>query len=571
MASSNNRLSREESKKAKEIEEMRKAGTLAPDVDEDGNMINPHIPLYMSQAPWYLNATEGVGLKFQKDNKDRSVKQGSAARGVADNWQQNKKGVGKGRDEFGVKINPHKGRRKRGEVEEVEAPRDTGYDESFDGKHDRWNGWDNSQYKEVIDRYEKIEAERRKKKAQEVDEKFKRNAMRKEEKKKKKEAKRKLKEKKLAEKQAKASEGEGTDSDSDSDSDSDDSDSDDDDMKMTEDISLGAGFDNHEGGSKGIRTTVRNLRIREDTAKYLYNLDPSSAYYDPKTRSMRADPRPHLDAKDKLYAGDNMRKATGETGDFTDEQLYAWEASQRGQNLTMEAAPSAAHFMHKKFQGKKESLADRQKRLLAEKYGNAAAEAPDTALLLGQSEQYVEYGRDGRVIKGEDKVVPKTKYAEDVHLGNHSAVWGSWYDKNTRRWGFSCCQQTSRQAYCVPAQQQQQAISDAEAMPPPPAMSSEAGDADIQQPGEMLEVVKLSKKEQREKEKKEKEESDERLAKALAREKKLAKKKKGGEDDDDDDKKRKYNSMKSTDVTDEDMEAYKMAKLRDDDPMAKFL
>ena len=38
------------------------------------------------------------------------------------------------------------------------------------------------------------------------------------------------------------------------------------------------------------RTTVRNLRIREDTAKYLYNLDPSSAFYDPKTRSMRENP-----------------------------------------------------------------------------------------------------------------------------------------------------------------------------------------------------------------------------------------------------------------------------------------
>ena len=36
--------------------------------------------------------------------------------------------------------------------------------------------------------------------------------------------------------------------------------------------------------------SVRNLRIREDTAKYLRNLDPDSAYYDPKTRSMRENP-----------------------------------------------------------------------------------------------------------------------------------------------------------------------------------------------------------------------------------------------------------------------------------------
>jgi len=38
------------------------------------------------------------------------------------------------------------------------------------------------------------------------------------------------------------------------------------------------------------RITVRNLRIREDTAKYLYNLDPHGAYYDPKSRSMRENP-----------------------------------------------------------------------------------------------------------------------------------------------------------------------------------------------------------------------------------------------------------------------------------------
>lgn len=38
------------------------------------------------------------------------------------------------------------------------------------------------------------------------------------------------------------------------------------------------------------RITVRNLRIREDTAKYLYNLNSESAYYDPKSRSMRENP-----------------------------------------------------------------------------------------------------------------------------------------------------------------------------------------------------------------------------------------------------------------------------------------
>lgn len=46
------------------------------------------------------------------------------------------------------------------------------------------------------------------------------------------------------------------------------------------------------------RITVRNLRIREDTAKYLRNLDPNSAYYDPKTRSMRDNPNPQVPSEE---------------------------------------------------------------------------------------------------------------------------------------------------------------------------------------------------------------------------------------------------------------------------------
>lgn len=47
---------------------------------------------------------------------------------------------------------------------------------------------------------------------------------------------------------------------------------------------------------------TRNLRIREDTAKYLLNLDVNSAHYDPKTRSMREDPLPDVDPNEKFYA-----------------------------------------------------------------------------------------------------------------------------------------------------------------------------------------------------------------------------------------------------------------------------
>merc|ERR1712146_408989 len=62
------------------------------------------------------------------------------------------------------------------------------------------------------------------------------------------------------------------------------------------------------GGSTG---TIRNLRIREDTAKYLINLDQDSAYYDPKSRSMREDPNPTGDRKMRKYVGDNIIRTSG--------------------------------------------------------------------------------------------------------------------------------------------------------------------------------------------------------------------------------------------------------------------
>ena len=62
-------MTREERRKKREVEEARKAGTLPPEVDNEGNMINPHVPEFMSRAPWYLNQEDGGGLKHQKVQK----------------------------------------------------------------------------------------------------------------------------------------------------------------------------------------------------------------------------------------------------------------------------------------------------------------------------------------------------------------------------------------------------------------------------------------------------------------------------------------------------------------------
>eukprot|EP00494_Astrolonche_serrata_P031211 UN31480 len=47
--------SRDNFRKNKELEELRKLGVAPPAEDENGFYINPHIPAYMKDAPWYVN------------------------------------------------------------------------------------------------------------------------------------------------------------------------------------------------------------------------------------------------------------------------------------------------------------------------------------------------------------------------------------------------------------------------------------------------------------------------------------------------------------------------------------
>ena len=82
-------------------------------------------------------------------------------------------------------------------------------------------------------------------------------------------------------------------------------------------------------------------------------------------------------------------------------------------------------------------------------------EAPDVIT----TENYVEYDRKGNVVKGMAEVseerganvqpVPKSKYEEDLYPGNHTSIWGSWYNREEMKWGYACCHQCVRNAYCT--------------------------------------------------------------------------------------------------------------------------
>ncbi|KAI5394918.1 hypothetical protein KIW84_061510 [Lathyrus oleraceus] len=208
------------------------------------------------------------------------------------------------------------------------------------------------------------------------------------------------------------------------------------------------------GGSTG---TVRNLCLREDTTKYLWNLNVNSAHYDPKTRSMREDPLPVAHPNEKFYEGDNQYRNSGQALEYKDLNKHTQEAFDKGQDVHIQASPSQAELLYKNFKIMKEKVRSQMKETILEKYGNAADwDKLPRELLLGQSEMQLEYDRAGRIIKGQllfnslisisidvfqqEAAFPRSKYEEDILINNHATVWG-----------YKCCMQTILNSYCTGA------------------------------------------------------------------------------------------------------------------------
>jgi len=319
------------------------------------------------------------------------------------------------------------------------------------------------------------------------------------------------------------------------------------------------------------RTTIRNLRIREDTAKYLRNLDPDSAFYDPKSRSMRENPNPDKNPEEVGFAGDNFIRDTGEAQQFDQIRRYAWESFARGKDIHLQAAPSQVEIMFQKDQKEQEVKRLQIKNEILEQYGGQEyLNTLPKELLIAQTEHYIEYSSDGKIIKGQDKAIPKSKFQEDVCINNHTSVWGSyWVDG---KWGYACCKTTIKNSYCTGELKQldnpgtkNSYVVDPKAPPSIPQLtptvpkpsSSDAEEAS-DNPPDPKNKDKKSKKERKTKKSKK--------GKKRKRESKE-------EANTDDDRKRKYNSLQADiiEVTEEEMENYKQKRLKFDDPMKGFI
>jgi pre-mRNA-processing factor SLU7 len=364
---------------------------------------------YISQAPWYLD-TGAPSLNHQRKNEedkkadawyDRGAKAGPAAKkfrkGACENcgaMTHKKQDCLERPRRRGAKFT-NKDIQADEVVQEIAA--------GYDAKRDRWNGYDVAEHKKVYEEYAAIDAARQKLREEEIDNQTTTDLA-------------------AVRKVAKASKAEGKEGDADFGS-SDEEDADEDKYADAADA-VGQKMDTKT------RITVRNLRIREDTAKYLINLDPESAYYDPKTRSMRDAPNKNIPAEEvrtdlffpckrlnesqAVFAGDNFFRYSGEAQDVQQLQLFAWQAAARGNDVHLNANPTQGELLHHEFKQKKEELKDTSKISILAKYGGAKyLQTAPKELLQGQTEDYVEYSRTGQVIKGREKAKAKSKYPED--------------------------------------------------------------------------------------------------------------------------------------------------------------
>ena len=230
-------------------------------------------------------------------------------------------------------------------------------------------------------------------------------------------------------------------------------------------------------------TATRNLRIREDTAKYLLNLDLDSAKYDPKTRSM-VDSGATTDQAAALVAEEGFMKSSGDAAEFDAASRAAWESQERGDRnkIHLQANPTSGEYFRRKEAEESQAKRKHQHKDLLEKYGAQEQHQRDLAKGGGVSEidRFVEYDEKGK-IKGQQPVKVKSSYAENVLINNHTSVWGSWW--KDFQWGYSCCHSTVKNSYCT-GEEGKIAVAEADRLENTEAISED--DA----PNEELEVKK---------------------------------------------------------------------------------
>ncbi|KAL2260192.1 hypothetical protein VTK26DRAFT_5879 [Humicola hyalothermophila] len=195
------------------------------------------------------------------------------------------------------------------------------------------------------------------------------------------------------------------------------------------------------------KTIKQSMRIREDTAKYLLNLDSDSAKYNPKKRAL-VDGGAIGDKSAQLFAEEAFLRASGEAAEFEKAQRYAWEAQEKtgDTSLHLQANPTAGELRRKKESEEREAKRRKRAEMLASQYGEQPTVPDALRTAITESETFVEYDEAG-LIKGAPRKAAKSKYPEDVFNNNHTSVWGSWW--SDFKWGYACCHSFVKNSYCT--------------------------------------------------------------------------------------------------------------------------
>jgi len=257
-------------------------------------------------------------------------------------------------------------------------------------------------------------------------------------------------------------------------------------------------------------------------------------------------------------------KKTGEANKFDDVNRFVWNAYERGQEIHMQGAPSQVELLYQQFKVRGDALKKQQKEDLLDKYGGVEHLDVPKEYLGTASDLYLEYSADGKIIRGAEAVIPKSKWEEDVLINNHKSIWGSYWEDG--KWGYACCKQTVKNSYCT----------------------GQAGIA----AKENLIKEEIESEEVQEKETKENESNTKNLTIPSMKltpkdpfatpetpvldenkvKKEIEKLKKREKNEEKNERKRQYNSItgSNTEVTPEEMEAYRKTKLLREDPMLQF-
>lgn len=226
-------------------------------------------------------------------------------------------------------------------------------------------------------------------------------------------------------------------------------------------------------------TSTRQLRLREDTAKYLLDLNLDSAKYDPKTRSMdtttqslnsNSNPSNDLASEGFIRPSHDPRS---DAAAFERAQRYAWETQEKpvtasaptpaaqiggndnsgGSKVHLEANPTASALAHKQALSAATAKKAQQKSYLRDKYGDTSSLMSKKPLSATSTSAYVTYdpetGREIDQATGKPmlKPVARSNYPEDVHPGNHTSVFGSYWRDG--QWGYRCCHSFVKNSYCT--------------------------------------------------------------------------------------------------------------------------